>query len=68
MVTFIIVGAVAAVVGFVVGVLVGRANSKTVTAAITDVKAAVADVKAEVLKLTGSKTAATTSSSVTGSK
>jgi ABC-type branched-subunit amino acid transport system permease subunit len=70
--TIIIVGAVAAVVGFIVGILVGRANSKTVTTAIADVKGDIAALKTDVSKLFGgSKTASTPttgSSAISGSK
>lgn len=60
MLATILIGVGIAVVGFIAGVLVGRANSKTVTTAIADVKTAVADVKTEVEKLTGTTPKATT--------
>ncbi len=44
----IIVGVVALIGGFITGVLVGRANSKTVTTAINDVKSAVTSLESTV--------------------
>ncbi len=51
MLVTIILVTVALVGGFIAGVLVGRANSKTVTAVITDVKSTITSLETKVTSL-----------------